>query len=103
MIYSSSESTQYSTQEYKQDMLKFRKLALESQELDQGISETSGPSSDFGQHQSASSGEGQQTSQDIEQGRANKFTQDSGKSSWQPIPHILEKCRFLLLSTLYAS
>ncbi|KAL6140898.1 hypothetical protein ACLB2K_059190 [Fragaria x ananassa] len=82
MIYSSSESTQYSTQEYKQDMLKFRKLALEeSQELDQGISETSGPSSDFGQHQSASSGEGQQTTQDIEYGRTDKDTQDFGKSS----------------------
>ncbi|PRQ50916.1 putative protein kinase RLK-Pelle-PERK-1 family [Rosa chinensis] len=38
MIYISSESTQYSTREYKEDMLKFRKLALESQELDQGIS-----------------------------------------------------------------
>nr|XP_011466697.1 PREDICTED: proline-rich receptor-like protein kinase PERK15 isoform X1 [Fragaria vesca subsp. vesca] len=82
MIYSSSESTQYSTQEYKQDMLKFRKLALEeSQELDQGISETSGPSSDFGQHQSASSGEGQQTTKDIEYGRTDKDTQDFGKSS----------------------
>ncbi|KAL6144701.1 hypothetical protein ACLB2K_055392 [Fragaria x ananassa] len=82
MIYSSSESTQYSTQEYKQDMLKFRKLALEeSQELDQGISETSGPSSDFGQHQSASSGEGQQTTKDIEYGRTEKDTQDFGKSS----------------------
>ncbi|XP_062008359.1 proline-rich receptor-like protein kinase PERK1 [Rosa rugosa] len=66
MIYSSSEGTQYSTREYKEDMLKFRKLALESPELDQGISEISGPSSDFGQHQSASSGEAQQTSQDTE-------------------------------------
>ncbi|XP_062008357.1 proline-rich receptor-like protein kinase PERK1 isoform X1 [Rosa rugosa] len=81
MIYSSSESTQYSTHEYKADMLKFRKLALESQELDQGISETSEPSSDFGQHQSASSGEGQQTTQDIEHGRMNKDSQDYGKSS----------------------
>ncbi|PRQ50909.1 putative protein kinase RLK-Pelle-PERK-1 family [Rosa chinensis] len=80
MIYSSSESTQYSTREYKEDMLKFRKLALESQELEQGISETSGPSSDFGQHQSASSGEGQQTTQDIEHGQMNKDSQDYGKS-----------------------
>ncbi|PRQ50918.1 putative protein kinase RLK-Pelle-PERK-1 family [Rosa chinensis] len=38
MIYISSESTQYSTRKYKEDMLKFRKLALESQGLDQGIS-----------------------------------------------------------------
>ncbi|KAK9923354.1 hypothetical protein M0R45_031778 [Rubus argutus] len=57
MVYSSSGSTQYSTREYKEDMKKFRKLALESQEQDQGTSEKSGPSSEFVLHQSASSGE----------------------------------------------
>lgn len=81
MVYSSYGSTQYSTREYKEDMKKFRKLALESQEQDQGTSENSGPSSEFGLHQSASSGEGQQTSQVIEHGQMKKDTQDFSKSS----------------------
>lgn len=69
IVYSSYGSTQYSTREYKEDMKKFRKLALESQEQDQGTSENSEPSGEFGLHQSASSGEGQQTTQDIEHGQ----------------------------------
>lgn len=56
--------TDYNTGQYKEDLRKFQKLALESQE--QGSSECSGPSSDFGQHPSASGSEGQQTTQEIE-------------------------------------
>ena len=64
-VIDSSGSTEYSTSEYKEDMRKFQKLALESQE--QGPNECSGPSSEFDQlRPSASSSEGQQTSQEIE-------------------------------------
>ncbi|PQP97068.1 proline-rich receptor-like protein kinase PERK1 [Prunus yedoensis var. nudiflora] len=80
-IYSFYGSSDYNTSEYKEDLQKFRKLALESQEQEQGTSGNSGPSSEFGLHQSASSGEGQQTSQEIELGKTKKNTQDLSESS----------------------
>ncbi|KAF7843350.1 proline-rich receptor-like protein kinase PERK15 [Senna tora] len=57
--FSSFESTNYDTNQYNEDLKKFRKLAL-----DQGTSEYSGPSSEYGQHQSASSSSGQQNTQE---------------------------------------
>lgn len=80
-IYSSYGSSDYNTGEYKEDLQKFRKLALESQEQEQGTSGISGPSSEFDQHQSASSGEGQQTSQEIELGKTKKNTRNLSESS----------------------
>ncbi|XP_008228537.1 PREDICTED: proline-rich receptor-like protein kinase PERK1 isoform X2 [Prunus mume] len=80
-IYSSYGSSDYNTGEYKEDLQKFRKLALESQEQEQGTSGISGPSSEFDQHQSASSGEGQQTSQEIELGKTKKSTRNLSESS----------------------
>lgn len=53
--FSSFESSGYDTGQYNEDLKKFRKLALE-----QETSEYSGPSSDYGQHQSASSSSGLQ-------------------------------------------
>ncbi|KAB2611321.1 proline-rich receptor-like protein kinase PERK1 [Pyrus ussuriensis x Pyrus communis] len=67
-------SSEYNASEYKEDLNKFRKLALESQE--QGTSENSGPSSDFDLLQSTSSGEGQQTTREMELGKTKKDTQD---------------------------
>ncbi|BBG98989.1 proline extensin-like receptor kinase 1, partial [Prunus dulcis] len=78
-IYSSYGSSDYNTREYKEDLQKFRKLALESQEQEQGTSGISGPSSEFDQHQSASSDEGQQTSQEIELGKTKKNTHNLNK------------------------
>ncbi|KAI9107849.1 hypothetical protein K1719_021185 [Acacia pycnantha] len=53
--FNSFESSGYDTGQYNEDLKKFRKLALE-----QETSEYSGPSSDFGKHQSASSSSGLQ-------------------------------------------
>lgn len=62
-VFDSYGSTDYDTIQYKEDLRKFQKLALESQ--DQGPGEFSGPSSEFGQQPSASSSEAQ-TTQEIE-------------------------------------
>lgn len=56
--FSSFESTGYDTGQYNEDLKKFRKLALE-----QETSEYSVPSSEFGQHPSASSSSGLQNAQ----------------------------------------
>ncbi|XP_054781446.1 proline-rich receptor-like protein kinase PERK1 [Prosopis cineraria] len=57
--FGSFESSGYDTGQYNEDLKKFRKLALE-----QETSEYSGPSSDYGQHQSASSSSGLQNAQE---------------------------------------
>ncbi|XP_035548216.1 proline-rich receptor-like protein kinase PERK1 [Juglans regia] len=57
--FGSYESTDYDSSQYKQDMDKFRKMALESQQ--HGTSESSGPSSESALHPSISSSEYQQT------------------------------------------
>lgn len=65
-VFGSFESSSYDSVQYSEDMKNFRKLALESQE--QGISEYSGPSSDYGRHPSVSTSSGQQNTQEIELG-----------------------------------
>ncbi|KAF3450749.1 hypothetical protein FNV43_RR06838 [Rhamnella rubrinervis] len=72
-VFYSYGSTDYNTSQYQEDLRKFQKLALQSQQ--QGPSECSGPSSDFGQHHpSASSSEGQQTTQELELEKMKKDT-----------------------------
>ncbi|CAN6700926.1 unnamed protein product [Malus baccata var. baccata] len=66
-------SSEYNASEYKEDLNKFRKLALALESQEQETSENSGPSSDFGL---LSSGERQQTTQEIELGKTKKNTQD---------------------------
>ncbi|QCE02050.1 proline-rich receptor-like protein kinase PERK15 [Vigna unguiculata] len=65
-VFGSFEGSSYDSIQYSEDMKNFRKLALESQE--QGISEYSGPSSDYGRHPSVSTSSGQQNTQEIELG-----------------------------------
>ncbi|KAL5576433.1 hypothetical protein UlMin_018132 [Ulmus minor] len=67
--YSSRGSKDYDSSQYKEDLKRFRKLALESQE--QPTSEYSGPSSESGLHPSSSSTEGQQT-EEIELDKTKK-------------------------------
>lgn len=65
-IYSLDGSSDYSSTQYKEDLKKFKKMALESQTF--GSSECSGLTSDNGQNPSGSSSitEGQRTTQEIE-------------------------------------
>ncbi|CAH8255388.1 unnamed protein product [Arabidopsis lyrata] len=65
-IYSLDGSSDYSSTQYKEDLKKFKKMALESQTF--GSSECSGLTSDNGQNPSVSSSitEGQRTTQEIE-------------------------------------
>lgn len=62
--FGSYESTDYDSNQYKEDLKKFRKMALETQE--KGTSECSGPSCESAPLQSVSSSEGQQTTQEME-------------------------------------
>ncbi|KAJ9190184.1 hypothetical protein P3X46_001412 [Hevea brasiliensis] len=59
MVYGSYGGLDYSSSQYKEDLKKFRKMALESQE--HGSSEYSGVTSEYGLQPSSSSTEGQQT------------------------------------------
>lgn len=69
-VYSSYGSSDYDTGHYNEDMKKFRKMALESQE--HGSSEYSGQAtSEYGLNPSASSSEGQNT-REMEMGKMNK-------------------------------
>lgn len=61
-IYESYGSSDFDAAQYKEDLKKFRKMALESQA--QNSSECSGPTSEFGPHPSGSSSEGLRTTQD---------------------------------------
>nr|XP_018629339.1 proline-rich receptor-like protein kinase PERK15 isoform X2 [Nicotiana tomentosiformis] len=61
-IYESYGSSDFDSAQYKEDLKKFRKMALESQA--QNSSECSGPTSEFGPHPSGSSSEGLRTTQD---------------------------------------
>nr|DAD26919.1 TPA_asm: hypothetical protein HUJ06_028387 [Nelumbo nucifera] len=67
-VYSSHGSTDYDTMQYKEDMKKFRKIVLSSQEY--GSSEYSEPTSEYGLYPSGSSGE--QTTREMEMGRMKK-------------------------------
>ncbi|KAJ6799294.1 proline-rich receptor-like protein kinase PERK1 [Iris pallida] len=64
-----SSTTDYDTAQYNDDMKKFRKMALVSQ--DYASSEYSAPTSEYGQNISASSSEGQQT-QETDMGKTRK-------------------------------
>lgn len=75
-VYSSHESSDYDADQYKEDMKKFRKMALETQEY--GSSEYSGgrTTSEYGLNPSGSSSEGVNT-REMEMGRLKN---DSGGS-----------------------
>ncbi|KAL0319252.1 UNVERIFIED_CONTAM: Proline-rich receptor-like protein kinase PERK1 [Sesamum angustifolium] len=61
---SSDYDASYDTTQYKEDLIKFRKMALESVEI---TSECSGPTSEFGHQPSGSSSEGLRNTQEIQQ------------------------------------
>ncbi|XP_059303199.1 proline-rich receptor-like protein kinase PERK15 isoform X1 [Lycium ferocissimum] len=61
-IHESYGSSDFDSAQYKEDLKKFRKMALESQT--QNSSGCSGPTSEFGPHPSGSSSEGLRTTQD---------------------------------------
>ncbi|KAJ9190181.1 hypothetical protein P3X46_001409 [Hevea brasiliensis] len=75
MIYGSYGRSDYSSSQYKEDLKKFRKMALESQE--HGSSEYSGVTSEYGVQPSSSSTEGQQTTKEMESQRKETTTKDS--------------------------
>ena len=79
MMYGSYGSTDYSSGQYKEDLKKFRKMALDSQEL--ASSEYSGVTSEFGLQPSSSSTEGQQTTQEMESQKKETTIEDSHESS----------------------
>lgn len=68
-VYSSCGSSDYDTSQFNEDMKKFRKLALESQE--QSTSGHSGLTSEYSLHPSGSNSEGQQTAQELDVGKIN--------------------------------
>ncbi|XP_022721429.1 proline-rich receptor-like protein kinase PERK15 [Durio zibethinus] len=78
-VFSSYESSDYSSTQYREDMKKFRKMALESQELDS--SEHSGHTSEYHANPSSSSTEGQHTNQEMEMSKEEKETKDISRSS----------------------
>ncbi|KAJ8479717.1 hypothetical protein OPV22_023444 [Ensete ventricosum] len=65
-FYSSYGSSDYDSSQYNEDMKKFRKMALTTQEY--ASSEYSAPTSEYGQNPSASSSEGAHT-QEVEMGK----------------------------------
>ncbi|XVF86613.1 hypothetical protein PTKIN_Ptkin18bG0056400 [Pterospermum kingtungense] len=67
-------SSDYSTTQYKEDLKKFKKMALETQEL--VSSEYSGNTSEHYINPSSSSTEGQHTTQEIETSKVEKETKD---------------------------
>ncbi|KAF9615379.1 hypothetical protein IFM89_023030 [Coptis chinensis] len=71
-VYSSHGSSDYDTSQYNEDMRKFRKMALASQEY--ASSENSRPTSEYGLYPSGSSSEGQQT-KEMEMGKRKKDSQ----------------------------
>ncbi|GAV64477.1 Pkinase_Tyr domain-containing protein [Cephalotus follicularis] len=73
MIYSFAGSSEYNSNQYKEDLQKFRKLALETEE--HGSSEYSGSTiSEYVPNQSSSSNDGQQTGQETEEWKMDKDT-----------------------------
>ncbi|KAK2985309.1 hypothetical protein RJ640_024305 [Escallonia rubra] len=83
-VYSSHGSSDYDTAQHKEDLKKFRKMALESQEY--ASSEYSRPTSEYGLNPSGSSSEGQQTGE-MQMGRMKKDSRDFQKAllTFQPI------------------
>ncbi|GFY96351.1 proline extensin-like receptor kinase 1 [Actinidia rufa] len=72
-LYSSYGSSDYDTSQYNEDMKKFRKTVLGTQEY--GSSEYSGQASDYGLYPSASSSEGQ-TTREMQMGKMKKDSRD---------------------------
>ncbi|GAV78440.1 Pkinase_Tyr domain-containing protein [Cephalotus follicularis] len=78
-VYSSYGSSDYDTSQYNEDMKKFRKMALASQEYG-ASSEYSEPTSEYGLYPSGSSAEGQ-TTREMEMGKTKKINQGFSGSS----------------------
>lgn len=78
-IYGSYGGSDYNSMQYREDMKKFRKIALESVEL--GSSDYSGLTSDYGQNPSSSSTEDRQATQETERKKAEKDTNVINQSS----------------------
>lgn len=78
-LYNSYGSSDYDTIQYNEDMKKFRKVALGSQEYG-ASSEYSGPTSEYGLYPSGSSSEGQNT-REMEMGKMKKSSQGFSKGS----------------------
>lgn len=70
-VYSSHGSSDYDTSQYNEDLKKFRKMALGSQEYGPSSEYSGGPTSDYGLYPSGSSSEGQ-TTREMEMGRMKK-------------------------------
>lgn len=81
-MYSSHESSDYDTQQYKEDMIKFRKLALVTQEYGGASSEYSAATSEYGLNPSGSSSENQsrQTTREMEMRKMKNSQGFSGTS-----------------------
>lgn len=80
-VYSSHGSSDYDTAQYKEDMKKFRKMALGTQEYG-ASSEYIAPTSEYGLYPSGSSSEGQsrQTTREMEMRRMKNSQGFSGTS-----------------------
>ncbi|KAJ4718123.1 Receptor-like kinase [Melia azedarach] len=78
-IYGSYGSSDYNSMQYREDIKKFRKIALES--VEHGSSDCSELTSDYGQNPSSSSTEDRQTAQEIEPQKAEKDTNITSQSS----------------------
>ncbi|XP_058763244.1 proline-rich receptor-like protein kinase PERK1 [Vicia villosa] len=80
-VYSSHESSDYDTQQYKEDMIKFRKMALGTQEY-AASSEYSAATSEYGLNPSGSSSENQsrQTTREMELRKMKNSQGFSGSS-----------------------
>ncbi|KAL0427034.1 UNVERIFIED_CONTAM: Proline-rich receptor-like protein kinase PERK1 [Sesamum latifolium] len=70
-VYSSYGSSDYDTVQYNEDMKKFRKMALGSQEYGSS-GQYSNPTSEYGLNPSGSSSEGQQQSREMEMSRRTR-------------------------------
>ncbi|KAG5559340.1 hypothetical protein RHGRI_009023 [Rhododendron griersonianum] len=68
--YSSHGSSDYDTKQYSEDLKKFKKVALGTEEY--GSSEQSRPTSEYGSHPSGSSSVAQQNTQEMEMGEIKK-------------------------------
>lgn len=97
-VYGSYGSSDYDTSQYNEDMKKFRKMALGSQEYG-ASSEYSGPTSEYGLYPSGSSSEGQNT-REMEMGKMKKASKGFSGSSWQLTALIFCKDPSLLLLVL---
>ncbi|KAG6718648.1 hypothetical protein I3842_04G162200 [Carya illinoinensis] len=78
-LYNSHGSSDYDTSQYNEDMKKFRKMALGSQEYG-ASTEYSGPTSEYGLYPSGSSSEGQNT-REMEMRKMKKSSQGFNGSS----------------------